>query len=136
MKALKIELDMIKECCGLGTSGGFQRLCQVTGVFLARVDSRRPIAEQTTRMLPRLAALVPMEAKLSQNAGDCGRLLLGKLYPHPFANHFSEFKKLRRFAFKQGKQPLGVECSIRFTAGKVNLPRICSAEWFGTALES
>jgi len=50
-----------------------------------------------------------MEAKLGQDAGDCGRLLLGELNPHPFADDLGEFKETRSFAFKESKQPLGVE---------------------------
>jgi len=76
-----------------------------------------------------------VEAKLGQNAGDCGGLLARKLNPHPFADNLGEFKELRPLALKQGKQPLGVERPIRLAANEVNLPRICSAEWFGTVLE-
>ena len=77
-----------------------------------------------------------MEAKLGQNAGDCGGLFVRELNPNPLANHLGEFKKVRRLALKQGQQFFGVERAIRLTAGEINLPQICSAEWFGTVLES
>ena len=38
-----------------------------------------------------------MKTKLGQNAGDGRRLLVGKLNPNPFANHFGNVKKVRCF---------------------------------------
>jgi len=100
MKALNIELDIVDVRCGLRTSGDLYRLRQVTCVSLARVDSRSLVAKQATWVLPRPTGVVPMEAKLGQNAGDCGGLLARKLNPHPFADNLGEFKELRRLALK------------------------------------
>ena len=42
------------------------------------------------RVLPCLPGVVPMEAKLGQNAGDRRRLLVRKLNPDPLPDHFGQ----------------------------------------------
>src|ERR1700761_7429724 len=44
--------------------------------------------DRPARVLPRLAGVVPVKAKLRQRAGNRGRLLIGKLNPNPFAPIF------------------------------------------------
>jgi hypothetical protein len=119
-----------------GFSGG-----EVAAIFSARVKIHAAVAVQAAGMLPCLAYLVPMKAKLGQNAGDCCRLLFGKRNPDPFADNLGELKKLRRLALKQGKQLRRVEGTIHFAANEINLYPInlfavCRAERFGTVLES
>jgi hypothetical protein len=87
-------------------------------------------------MLPRFAGVVPMEAKLGQNASHFGGLPARKLNPDPFADDFRQLKELWRLAFKEGQQLFGFERAIRRPAARINLPQTCSAEWFGTVLES
>jgi hypothetical protein len=60
-------------------------------------------------MLPRLAVVVPMEAKLRQNTRDAGWLLFRELNPAPLADDFDKREELRGFAFEQFQQMLRIE---------------------------
>ena len=87
-------------------------------------------------MLPRLAGLIPVETKLGQDARDRDWLLVCELNPDPFSDDLRQFKELGRLAFKQVQQLPGFKRAIRRPAAEINLPLTCSAEWFGTVLES
>ena len=76
----------------------------MAAVFLAGVNGGAFVVIRAARVLPRLAGVVPMEAKLGQKAGDFGRLLPFKLNPNPFANHFGQFKEARGFRAQQREQ--------------------------------
>jgi len=81
-----------------------------------------------------------MEAKLGQNAGDCGRLFLCELNPNPFTDNLRGLKKLRCLALKQSQKLCSFKRAIRTAATKINLRSgyrlpVCIAEWFGTVQE-
>lgn len=90
-------------------------------------------------MLPGLAGIVPMEAKLGQNASDGGGLLVCELNPNPLANNLSNIKKARCFATEQRQQLLGVKRAIRPPEGEVDLRSVFrflnGVRLFGLALE-
>ena len=77
-----------------------------------------------------------MKAKLGQNAGYGGRLLIRELNPNPLANYLGDFKKARCFIAEQRQQFLGVESAIRPPEGEVDLRSVfsilCSAQLFGS----
>ena len=81
----------------------------MAAVFLAGVNAGALFAIRAARVLPRLAAVVPMEPQFRQNAGDFGRLLPVKLNPNPFANHFGQFKEARGFRAQQREQLVRVQ---------------------------
>jgi hypothetical protein len=62
-------------------SGGFLVGGEVTAVTLAWVIRRPFVGNRAARVLPRLAGVVPMKAKLGQNARNARRLFVGKLNP-------------------------------------------------------
>ena len=76
----------------------------MAAVFLAGVNGGALVGIRAARVLPSLAGVVPMETKLGQNASNFGRLLLLKLNPNPFANHFGQFKEARGFRAQQREQ--------------------------------
>ncbi len=90
-------------------------------------------------MLPRLAGIVPMEAKFGQNARDSGRLFVVKLNPNPFANDLGQFIKARSFTAKQRQQMLGIKAAIKPPNGEVNLRSVfkffLDVRLLGSALE-
>jgi hypothetical protein len=70
-------------------SGGFVVGGEVSRVFLAWVGLAAQ-TESSARMLPRLTAAVPMEAKLRKLLADFGGGLLGESHPNPFSNDFGD----------------------------------------------
>jgi hypothetical protein len=88
---------------GFSGLGGFLVGGEIATVFPAGVKRRGLVTKRPARVLPRLAFVVPMKAKLGQNSGDGGGLFLGKLNPNPFADNLRQFKKLRGFPAEQGQ---------------------------------
>ena len=87
-------------------------------------------------MLPRLAGVVPMEAKLGQNPRDFGRLLVRELNPNPTANHFRPFKEFRCLIPQQREQVFRFQSAVSAACRQVNLRQLFSVQLFGSALES
>jgi len=87
-------------------------------------------------MLPRLACVIPMEAKLGQNHRDFGRLLVRELNPNPTANHFRPFKEFRSLAAEQRQQAFRFQSAVSAACLQVNLRQLFSVQLFGSALES
>ena len=87
-------------------------------------------------MLPRLAGVIPMEAKLSQNHRDFGRLLVRELNPNPTANHFRPLKEFRSLAAEQRQQVFSFQSAIRAAQCQVNFRQLLCVKLFGSALKS
>ncbi len=77
-----------------------------------------------------------MKTKFRQNAGDGGRLFVGKSNPDPFANDLGHFIKTRRFTAKHRQQMLCVEGTIEPPYGEVNLFSVFGVRLFGVGLLS
>ena len=86
-------------------------------------------------MLPRLPGVVPMKAKLGQYARHGRRLLVRKLNPNPLANHFGEFKEIRRFAPEQCQQSFSFKSAICPAQFHIDFWSVSRAQLFGTAQE-
>ena len=85
-----------------GALGGLLVGGKVRTIPAARVIIRA-IHNLPARVLPDLAAVVPMKTKLREFGGDLRWLLAFKLHPNPLANHFGQFPKARGFLLKQGQ---------------------------------
>ena len=68
----------------------------------------------SARVLPDLAAAVPMEAKLRQRGGDLLRLFLPELNPNPLADNVRDPPELRGFGLEQSQQLLCVQLPVVF----------------------
>ena len=86
-------------------------------------------------MLPRLAHIVPVKAKLGQFLPHCQRWFNLELNPHPFADDLGALEETRRLAAKQIQQPPCVQRTIQPPFDEVNLGSVSRARWFGTALK-
>jgi hypothetical protein len=86
-------------------------------------------------VLPDLAAVVPMEAKLRQNRGDFAGLLSLKLNPNPFANDFGEISKIRGFLPNQVQQGFHRQCPVLISASEINLRQLFPNALCGPVLE-
>ena len=64
----------------------------------ARIERRPLSVNRPARVLPRLLGIIPMEAKLGQDARDCRRLFAGELNPNPLPNHLGNLEESRRIA--------------------------------------
>src|SRR5215469_7413575 len=87
-------------------------------------------------MLPTLAGVVPVEAKLRQLLANLGGGNLAKLNPNPLANNLGNVKKARRFLPQQSQQIFCFQCSVCVAQSKVNLRQLLCVKLFGSALES
>jgi hypothetical protein len=81
----------------------------------------RPVHNLPARVLPNLAAVVPMKAKLREFGGDLRWLLAFKLNPNPLANDFGQFPKARGFLLEQRQQAVSRQTAISTPFNQVNL---------------
>jgi hypothetical protein len=88
-------------------------------------------------MLPSLPGVVPMKAKLGENAGDRGRLLVGELNPNPLPNHFGQLEKARSLGSEKRKNLLGVQCPVETPERQIDrrsaIGMTVKAQLFGSA---
>ena len=68
----------------------------------------------SARVLPDLAAAVPMKTELRQGSRGFLRLLLPELNPNPLADNVSYPPELRGFGLEQGQQLLCVQLPVVF----------------------
>jgi hypothetical protein len=115
--------------------GGFRVGGEVAAITLAGVKRCPLLADSAAGVLPNPPGVVPVEAKLSENAGDGRRLLIGELYPNPLPDNFGHFKKAGCFTAKQGQQFLSFQFLIGSPEGEINLRSVFSARLFGSAQE-
>jgi len=104
-----------------GFSDGLRVGGEAAAVTLARVERRPLLADRTARVLPSLPGVIPVEAKLGQNAGDRRGLLVRELNPNSLANHFGNLEEAGRIAAEERQQLLGFECPIRPAEVEINL---------------
>ena len=78
------------------------------------------MAERPEGVLPSLAGVVPMKAKLGKRGSDFTGLLVGELNPDPTADNLGHVEESGRFIAKQGKQLLGGQCPVRLTSCEVD----------------
>jgi hypothetical protein len=97
----------------------------------------RAVHDLPARVLPDLAAVVPMKAKLRKFGGNLRWLLSFKLNPNPFANDFGQFPKARGFLSEQGQQAVSRQTAISTPFDQVNFRqcRFGFAALCGPALE-
>jgi hypothetical protein len=102
-----------------GVLGGVHVGGKIAAVFPARVlvAGRR---NRAARVLPELAAVVPMKPEFREGGGNLFRLPVVKLNPNPPANHFRQFPKFRRFPSNQSQQRFGSQSAVSMPAGEVN----------------
>ena len=101
---------------------------EITAVTLARVIIGAVVNNRSARVLPRLAFVVPMKAKLGQCRSDGNGLLAVKLNPNPFADDFGGGKEIRGFAAKQSQQLFSVQGTIRKTAFQIDFWLCCQCQ--------
>ena len=70
--------------------------------------------EVSARVLPDLAAAVPMKAKLRKQGRGFLRLLLPELNPDPLADNVRDPPELRGFGLEQSQQLLCVQLPVAF----------------------
>jgi hypothetical protein len=63
----------------------------------------RTIHNLPARVLPDLAAVVPMKTKLGEFGSHLGRLLSIHLHPYPLSDYLGQFPKPRGFLLQQGQ---------------------------------
>ena len=85
---------------GLGVGGVVTGILGV-GVFLAAFGN------MSARVLPDLALVVPMKAKLRQSPRNLGRLLLREGNPNPLADNFGECVETGGFGAEPGQDSIG-----------------------------
>ena len=77
---------------------------KIRTVFPAWVKVGRK-GDLSARMLPDLAAVVPMEAKLREFSGDLAGLFFLELNPNPIPNHLGNFPKFRGLGLQKLQNP-------------------------------
>jgi hypothetical protein len=96
-------------------------LWDVAAVTAARVIVRALTAKDSARVLPRLAALVPMEAELRKCACDGLRLLLPERNPNPLPDNVGDAAKLRGFGLKQLQKGFRGQLAVPMSQREIQL---------------
>src|SRR5689334_4184719 len=114
--------------------------------LILRARINRLALEHAARVLPRLAAAVPMKAKLRKLGGDLLLLRLGERDPNPLAHDFGQLEGVLQTAMQEIQDLLSRKQAVRLplTVIDVKQParlrrccrRLCvRAQLLGTALE-
>ena len=96
-------------------------LWDVAAVTAARVIVRALTAKDSARVLPRLAALVPMEAELRKRVGDGLRLLLPECNPNPLPDNMGDAAELRGFGLKQLQKVFRWQLAVAMSQREIQL---------------
>ena len=99
--------------------GGVHVGGEVTAIFPAGV-SVAGWCDRAARVLPDLAAVVPMKPEFRQSGGDLVRLLAVKLNPNPLAHNFRQFPKLRCLPAHKVQQRFRSQCPVPMPAVEIN----------------
>jgi len=102
---------------GLLIIGGKVGTVSAAGV---EIDGIRDLA---ARVLPQLAAVVPMEAKLGQFSGNLAWLLAVELNPNPLPNYFCQFPKAGRLRPQQVQHSFQRQTAVILPQGHINGPK-------------
>ena len=92
----------------------------------ARID--RLTLEHSARVLPNLAAAVPVETKLGKLGGDLLLLRLGEGDPNPLAHHLGQLEGVLQTAMQQVENLVGRKLAVRLPLLAVNVKnstRLC-----------
>ena len=98
--------------CGLEVGG-------MASAILGAGVSGGALGESAAGVLPRLASVVPMEAKLREGRGDFAGLLLGELNPDPLADYFGQLVEARCLGAEQREQLVGGQLAVGLPSGEV-----------------
>ena len=88
-------------------------------ILRARID--RLALEHAARVLPNLAAAVPMEAKLRKLGSDLRLLRLGEGDPNPLAHHLGQREGVLQATMQEIQNLLGRKLPVRLPLLAVNV---------------
>lgn len=104
-------------------------------VAAARVITGAVAGEDPARVLPELAAAVPVKTKVRKNGGNSAGLLTVELHPDPLPDNLGKVMETGRFLTQQVQEAAGVQLAVGFPTLEVDPVCCASARMFGTALE-